>query len=206
MSLDRAEGAPAPLELEPPELPQAVPPEEAATEWPETDSLADEMEITTEPILSAAALALRARLVAHGLELADEAQLSEVPGNVLDLLLAAVPAQPGPRLSEAELKAELAERVATAHRLPRGVRERLAGMLESVHFDDSGRDEPALRVSDAVALLEESLPQSVLLAASDVHAAAHPRGDAFFTGEPSSLSDDDARRIAAAQLARTGYR
>jgi hypothetical protein len=186
--------------METPGLLEAVPLEEAAMELLETDSLAEENEITAEPIMSAAALALRERLVAHGLELADEAQLSEVPGNVLDLLLAALPAQPGPRLSEAELKAELAERVAQAHRLPRGVRERLAGMLESVRFDDSGRDEPALRVSDAVALLEESLPQSVLLAASDVHAAPHPRGDAFFTGDPSSLSDDDARRIAADRL------
>jgi hypothetical protein len=205
MSIDRAEGAPALPELELPETDLLVDEVEAA---PETIGTVDKESSGQAGSLSylPAALALRERLVAHGLELADEAQLSEVPGNVLDLLLAVLPAQPGPRLSEAELKAELAERVAQAHRLPRGVRDRLAGMLESVQFDDSGRDEPALRVSDAVALLEESLPQSVLLAASDVHAAPHPRGDAFFTGDPSSLSDDDARRIAAEQLARTGYR
>ena len=150
-----------------------------------------------------AAEALRGRLALHGFELADEVQLAEVPGNVLEALLQALPAAPRP--VETELRAELAERLARSHRLPRGVRERLAGMVATIRFDDSGRDEPALRVSDAIALLEETLPAHVLLSADDVDAATHPRGDSFFTGDPRQLSDDDARRIAAAQLARTGF-
>ncbi len=154
---------------------------------------------------NAAALALRERLALHGFELAADVQLADVPGHVLEALLSAVPVQAGPRLSEGELRQELAERVGRSHRLPRGVRERLAGMLETIRFDDSGRDEPALRVSDAVALLEESLPAHLLLSADEVEAATHPRGDSFFTGDPRSLSDDDARRIAANQLARMGY-
>lgn len=150
-----------------------------------------------------AAEALRGRLALHGFELADEVQLAEVPGNVLEALLQALPEAPRP--VETELRAELAERLARSHRLPRGVRERLAGMVATIRFDDSGRDEPALRVSDAIALLEETLPAHVLLSADDVDAAAHPRGDSFFTGDPRELSDEDARRIAAAQLARTGF-
>ena len=58
---------------------------------------------------------------------------------------------------------------------------------------------------DAVALLEETLPAHVLLSIDDVEAATHPRGSSFFTGDPRHMSDDDARRIAAEQLARTGY-
>jgi hypothetical protein len=206
MSLAEAEGAHAPVELETLATVEEAAAAEVAPETPSPDQRGAELATSTEPPLSAAALALRERLTAHGLELADEAQLSEVPGNVLALLLEAVPAQPGPRQSEAELRAELADRVATAHRLPRGVRERLATMLESVRFDPSGREEPALRVSDAVALLEEALPDSVLLAAGAMSTASHPRGEAFFSGDAGSLSDADARRLAAEQLARTGYR
>lgn len=154
---------------------------------------------------TAAAQCLRERLASHGLELTDEVQLAEVPGHVLSALLEAIPAQPGSRSSAADYRAELAERIARATRLPRGARERLSGMLENVRFDDSGRDEPALRVSDAIALLEETLPAHVLLAPQDVEPSTHPRGDSYFTGDARQLSDDDARRIAAAQLARTGF-
>jgi hypothetical protein len=174
------------------------------------ESLADEpiaVAATVEPTtISNAAAQVRERLALHGFELADEVQLAEVPGHVLDALLSAMPPTPGPRPTAEELRGELAERLARSHRLPRGVRERLAGMLETIRFDDTGRDEPALRVSDAVALLEESLPAHVLLADDDLEAAVHPRGDSFFTGDPRSLSDDDARRIAADQLARSGLR
>lgn len=153
----------------------------------------------------AAAHALRERFALHGFELADEVQLAEVPGHVLAALLNAVPQQTAARQAESELRQELAQRIGGAQRLPRGVRERLAGMLETIRFDDSGRDEPALRVSDAVALLEETLPAHLLLAADEIEAAGHPRGDRFFTGDPRSLSDEDARHIAAQQLARSGY-
>jgi hypothetical protein len=125
--------------------------------------------------VSAAAQALRERLVSHGIELPDEVQWAEVPGPLLDALLEALPAQPGPRPTEEELRHDLADRIARSQRLPRGVRERLADSLASVRFDDTGREEPALRVSDAVALLEETLPAHVLLAPDEVDAATHPR-------------------------------
>jgi hypothetical protein len=158
------------------------------------------------PISNAAALALRERLALHGFTLEESVPLADVSHQVLAALLEALPAQAGPRPTEEELRGELAERIAQAHRLPRGVRERLASMLTTIRFDDSGRDEPTLRVSDAIALLEETLPAHLLLSADDAQATAHPRGDSFFSGDPRSLSDEDARRIAAEQLARTGYR
>ncbi len=133
-------------------------------------------------------------------------QWSEVPGHVLTALLEALPAPPESRPTAEDRRRQLAERIALSQHLPRGVRERLANTLESVRFDDRGRDEPALRLSDAVALLEETLPAQLLLAGADVQAATHPRGDSFFTGDARSLSDDDARRIAAEQLARSGFR
>jgi hypothetical protein len=159
-----------------------------------------------EAAVPAAAQALRERFASHGIELADEVQLAEVPGHVLDALLEAMPTPPGPRPTEDERRQELSHRIASSQRLPRGVRERLARAIGAVRFDDMGRDEPVLRVSDAVALLEESLPPHLLLAPDDVDAATHPRGEAFFTGDVRAMSDDDARRIAAEQLARTGYR
>jgi hypothetical protein len=163
------------------------------------------LEVDNPPDQTAAAHQLRERLALHGFELADAVQLAEVPGHVLEALLGAMPPQSGPRPTDTERRSDLADRIARSHRLPRGVRERLSGMVETIRFDDSGREEPALRVSDAVALLEESLPAHVLLSADDVEAATHPRGNSFFTGDPRRLTDDDARRIAAEQLARTGY-
>lgn len=178
--------------------------EQTAIAADDQSSDATEQPTTTDDQTAAAQL-LRQRFALHGFELADEVQLAEVPGHVLEALATAVAARTGSRPSESELRQDLSERLARSHRLPRGVRERLAGMIEEIRFDDSGRDEPALRLSDAVTLLEESLPASVLLAGEQVEMAAHPRGDSFFTGDPRSMSDDDARRIAANQLARTGY-
>ena len=153
-----------------------------------------------------AAQALRAGLASHGIELTDAVQWSEVPGHLLTALLEALPPPPEPRPTADDQRRQLAERIARSQRLPRGVRERLASTLETVRFDKAGRDEPALRLSDAVALLEEALPAQLMLSPGDVYSAAHPRGDSFFTGDARSLTDDDARRIAAEQLARSGYK
>lgn len=183
--------------------PSATPPEAPAAEPAASDTSPPDAS-ASDSCAEEAARAVRERLAAHGLELADEVQLAEVPGHVLAALLEAIPAPPPPP-SEAERREQLVQRIANAHRLPRGMRDRLAGMVEQVRFSDSGAEEPALRVSDAVALLEESLPPQVLLGAEGLEGASHPRGDSFFTGDPHDLTDDQARQIAAAQLARTGF-
>lgn len=155
---------------------------------------------------AAAAQIVRERFAEHGFELTEEVQWAELPGAVLEALRDALPAQAAPRISEEEHRQQLAERIARSQRLPRGTRQRLANMLQAVRFDDTGRDEPALRVSDAIALLEETLPAHLLLTPDELPTAGHPRGEGFFSGDARSLSDDDARRIAAEQLARTGYK
>lgn len=100
---------------------------------------------------------------------------------------------------------DLAGRIERSSRLPRGLRTRLARFVGAVQLSSDGEEEPSLRVSDAVAMLEEALPEQLTLDADNVDAADHPGGESFFSGDPSQMSDDEADRIAREQLASTGF-
>lgn len=104
----------------------------------------------------------------------------------------------------APLREELARRIRGAERLPRGLRDRLAEAAAGAAFTASGEEEASLRLSDVIALFEESIPPQMTLAPDRVQRATHPSGETFFTGEVGELSDEEAGRIAAEQLRRAG--
>jgi uncharacterized protein (UPF0147 family) len=111
---------------------------------------------------------------------------------------------PQRELHRAEYRQQLTRRILTSQKLPRGLRERLVSAVEAVQLSDDGSEEPTLRVSDAVAMIEESLPPQLALAADELQRPGHPHGEAFFTGDALNLSDEEAARIARDQLTSVG--
>lgn len=100
---------------------------------------------------------------------------------------------------------ELARRIRASRKLPKGLRERLCDYVETMQFSEDGEAVPALPVAEAVEMIEAALPEHLQLAAEQLEQPAHPRGEEFFTGAASQLSDDEAERLAAEQLAATGF-
>ena len=104
-----------------------------------------------------------------------------------------------------EFRRRLADRIRGSARLPKGLRDRLAKAVDTVQLSADGDEEPTLRVSDAVAMIEEALPPHLSLDAEQLEPSDHPAGEGFFTGDARQLSDEEAARIARDQLASTGF-
>ncbi|MDX1944350.1 MAG: hypothetical protein SFU86_03010 [Pirellulaceae bacterium] len=90
----------------------------------------------------------------------------------------------------------LAERIRRSSVLPPGLRSRLAELALA--------DESAAAVDSAVRAVEETLPLLLRADRAGTKRAAHPTGEAFFTGDDGELSDDEAEQIAWQQLQRSG--
>ena len=99
----------------------------------------------------------------------------------------------------------LLARIQQSRHIPRGLRDRLASVVGAVQLSRDGEEEPTLRLSDAVTLIEEALPEQATLDPAQLLRANHPRGETFFTGEAGTLSDEEADEIAREQLAATGF-
>ncbi len=99
----------------------------------------------------------------------------------------------------------LLARIQQSRHIPRGLRDRLASVVGAVQLSRDGEEEPTLRLSDAVTLIEEALPEQATLDPAQLLRANHPRGETFFTGEAGTLSDEEAEEIARDQLAATGF-
>lgn len=138
------------------------------------------------------------------LPVAGETPLPEQPETDVTAPLVQDPASDNPANAFTAARAQLVSEIRGSRRLPRGLRERLAEAVEGLPGDDPAAA-PSLRVTDALALLEESLPPQLVLAAETLEPAAHPGGDGFFTGDPRRFSAAEAARIAAEQLAATGF-
>lgn len=102
-------------------------------------------------------------------------------------------------------RTELAQRIRTSRRLPKGFRERMADLVETRQFSDDEDGVPRVPVAEAVEMIEAAIPENLQLAEGPLETPAHPRGESFFTSGAARLSDADAQRIAAEQLAATGY-
>ena len=99
---------------------------------------------------------------------------------------------------------KLRERIGKSSSLSRGMRDRLAALLdgESAAGSDS---QPLVRAESVLALLEEAIPPQLRLDAASLAQPEHPAGEAFFTGDPNQMTDDQAERIAREQLARSPF-
>lgn len=116
--------------------------------------------------------------------------------------------EPAKRLPASEAhhtRTELAQRIRASRRLPKGFRERMADLVETRQFSDDEDGVPRVPVAEAVEMIEAAIPENLQLAEGPLEMPAHPRGESFFTGGAARLSDADAQRIAAEQLAATGY-
>jgi len=99
----------------------------------------------------------------------------------------------------------LREEIEAAHRLPAGLKASLAERIDAIGFNDAGAEEPSLTLADAVRLWEAAIPTGVAVAVQETRESAHPRGDGYFRGDPNSLTDEDAERIAREQVRRSGF-
>ena len=117
--------------------------------------------------------------------------------------------EPPPNASEIDAsvaaeRRQLRERIGKSSSLSRGMRDRLAALLdgESASGSDS---QPLVRAESVLALLEEAIPPQLRLDAASLAQPEHPAGEAFFTGDPNQMTDDQAERIAREQLARSPF-
>ena len=65
--------------------------------------------------------------------------------------------------------------------------------------------QPLIRATDVLTLLEEVIPPQLRLDAASLAQPEHPAGEAFFTGDPNQMTDDQAERIAREQLSRSAF-
>jgi hypothetical protein len=115
------------------------------------------------------------------------------------------PAPVAPVSDVAAQRVQLAERIRGSRKLPKGLRDRLASVVETLQLSDDAEAVPTLPVAEAVAMIEAAIPENLQFVEGPLDSPAHPRGENFFTGDASQLSDDDAQRIASEQLAATGF-
>lgn len=99
----------------------------------------------------------------------------------------------------------LADRIRGSKRLPKGLRERLCQAVETVQLSGDAAAEAMLPIADAVELIEAAVPAHWALTDDSLESPTHPQGEGFFQTAGDQLSDDDAARIAAEQLAATGF-
>lgn len=110
----------------------------------------------------------------------------------------------GRDLLRAALQERLLARLDRSRRLPPGLRQKLAAQIQAAEAGAEGGELPSLRLSDAIAWLEESLPAHVALLPDELGRPDHPRGEGFFRDDTSGLTDDEAARIAREQVSRAG--
>lgn len=104
----------------------------------------------------------------------------------------------------AQARESLLRRVTESSALPRGIRGRLASALGQVALVQ--HEGQLLAPVDALlGVLEAWAPEALRVDPRSLQRPDHPEGDAFFTGDPSALSDEQAERIARRQLQRSGY-
>ena len=121
------------------------------------------------------------------------------------------PAQPETDLAESASptldRVTLADRIRRSRKLPRRLRERLCEFVETLQFSADAQGEPVVPVAEAVSMIEAAVPEHLQLDEDDeeLEESPHPRGEDFFRGHSSGISDDEADRIAAEQLAASGF-
>ncbi len=98
----------------------------------------------------------------------------------------------------------LLRRVTESTTLPRGIRNRLASALGEAALVQQG-DQLLAPVDALLGVVEAWAPTALRVDPRSLQRPDHPEGDAFFTGDPSALSDEQAERIARRQLQRSGY-
>ena len=107
-----------------------------------------------------------------------------------------------PALSQGE-RERVAERIRASALLPPAIRDCLARVVE-VSGESAAGGPTRVPLDELVRAVEEAMPDFLRVDRRRAAAPPHPAGDVFFSGDPSSLSDQQAEEIARAQLAKSG--
>lgn len=107
-----------------------------------------------------------------------------------------------PALSQGE-REKAAERIRASALLPSAIRDCLARVVEASGESAAGGP-TRVPIDELVWAVEEAVPDFLRVDRRRAAAPPHPAGDVFFSGDPSSLSDQQAEEIARAQLAKSG--
>jgi hypothetical protein len=99
----------------------------------------------------------------------------------------------------------LAERIRRSRKLPKGLRDRLCEFVETLQLSEDAPGEPVVPVAEAVTMIEAAVPEHLALGDDELEEPRHPRGEDFFRGQSTQISDDEAARIASEQLAASGF-
>ncbi len=110
-----------------------------------------------------------------------------------------------PDLSHAADRTVLLRRIQSSRKLPKGLRDRLCEFVQTLQLSEDAQHVPAVPVAEAVTMIEAAIPEHLQFDGDSLESPAHPRGEGFFTGAGDAISDEDAERIAAEQLAATGF-
>jgi hypothetical protein len=116
--------------------------------------------------------------------------------------------EPQPEVAAPPIVADrvtLAERIRRSRRLPKGLRERLCEFVETLQFSADAMGEPVVPVAEAVSMIEAAVPEHWQLDDDELEEPPHPHGEDFFRGHGAGISDEEAERIAAEQLAASGF-
>ena len=81
------------------------------------------------------------------------------------------------------------------------MRERLA---ELVQRQPPAEGPTQIPLDDVLAILAETVPSQLRLAAGELPIAPHPEGESFFTGDGADDADKRAAAVASEQLALSG--
>ena len=82
-----------------------------------------------------------------------------------------------------------------------GMRQRLAEVVER---QPPEQGPPQIPLDDVLAILAETVPSQLRLAAGELSPAPHPEGEAFFSGNPADDAERQAAAVAREQLALSG--
>src|SRR5262245_50439652 len=110
------------------------------------------------------------------------------------------PSAPAPESGQVE-NLSYQEHIAIHPDLPPAMRQRLT---ELVQRQPPSEGPPHIALDDVLAILAETIPGQMRLAAGALPTAPHPEGEAFFTGDPASDADRQAMAVASEQLALSG--
>ena len=97
--------------------------------------------------------------------------------------------------------AQALDRIRAHPDLTPAMRQRLSGLVQR---QPPEQGPPQIGIDDVLALLAETVPSQLRLAAGELPVAQHPEGESFFSGDPASDADRQAAAVASEQLALSG--
>ena len=78
--------------------------------------------------------------------------------------------------------------------------DNLSGRLETIQLSDTGDEVPSISLSELCDLIEKTTPEGALvrgLQLAEAEEESHPDGDAYYSGDATECSDEEAKKVIA---------